>query len=41
VILAVSHKEFLEVDVRQFMLPEAVLYDVKAVLPHAWVDGRL
>jgi UDP-N-acetyl-D-galactosamine dehydrogenase len=41
VILAVSHKEFLETDVRQFMLPQAVLYDVKAVLPHAWVDGRL
>jgi len=41
VILAVSHKEFLETDVRQFMLPEAVLYDVKAVLPHVWVDGRL
>ncbi len=41
VILAVSHKEFLEMDVRQFLLPEAVLYDVKAVLPHAWVDGRL
>jgi UDP-N-acetyl-D-galactosamine dehydrogenase len=41
VILAVSHKEFLEMDVRQFMLPEAVLYDVKAVLPHTWVDGRL
>ncbi len=41
VILAVSHKAFLETDVRQFMLPEAVLYDVKAVLPHTWVDGRL
>jgi UDP-N-acetyl-D-galactosamine dehydrogenase len=41
VILAVSHKEFLETDVRQFMLPEAVLYDVKAVLPQTWVDGRL
>jgi UDP-N-acetyl-D-galactosamine dehydrogenase len=41
VILAVSHKEFLETDVRQLMLPEAVLYDVKAVLPHTWVDGRL
>jgi UDP-N-acetyl-D-galactosamine dehydrogenase len=41
VILAVSHKEFLETDVRQFMLPQAVLYDVKAVLPQAWVDGRL
>ncbi len=41
VILAVSHKEFLEMDIRQFMLPEAVLYDVKAFLPHTWVDGRL
>jgi UDP-N-acetyl-D-galactosamine dehydrogenase len=41
VILAVSHKEFLETDVRKFMLPQAVLYDVKAVLPQAWVDGRL
>jgi UDP-N-acetyl-D-galactosamine dehydrogenase len=41
VILAVSHKEFIATDIRVFQAPDAVLYDVKAVLPHAWVDGRL
>ncbi len=41
VILAVSHKEFIANDIRAFQAPDAVLYDVKAVLPHAWVDGRL
>jgi len=41
VILAVSHKEFIATDIRQFQAPNGVLYDVKAVLPHAWVDGRL
>lgn len=41
VILAVSHKEFIATDIRAFQAPEGVLYDVKAVLPHAWVDGRL
>ena len=41
VILAVSHKQFIATDIRAFQAPEGVLYDVKAVLPHAWVDGRL
>jgi UDP-N-acetyl-D-galactosamine dehydrogenase len=41
VILAVSHKEFLNADIRAFQAPGAVLYDVKSVLPQAWVDGRL
>ncbi len=41
VILAVSHKEFIAKDIRAFQAPDAVLYDVKAVLPQAWVDGRL
>ena len=41
VILAVSHKEFIATDIRAFQAPDSVLYDVKAVLPHAWVDGRL
>jgi UDP-N-acetyl-D-galactosamine dehydrogenase len=41
VILAVSHKEFIATDIRAFQAAEGVLYDVKAVLPHAWVDGRL
>jgi UDP-N-acetyl-D-galactosamine dehydrogenase len=41
VILAVSHIEFIATDIREFQATDAVLYDVKAVLPHAWVDGRL
>lgn len=41
VILAVSHKEFIATDIRTYQAQDAVLYDVKAVLPHAWVDGRL
>ena len=41
VILAVSHQEFIATDIRAFQAPDAVLYDVKAVLPHAWVNGRL
>ena len=41
VILAVSHKEFIATDIRAFQAQDAVLYDVKAVLPQAWVDGRL
>jgi UDP-N-acetyl-D-galactosamine dehydrogenase len=41
VILAVSHKEFIATDIRAFQATDAVLYDVKAVLPHVWVDGRL
>ena len=41
VILAVSHKEFLETDPRRYLLPEGVLYDVKSVLPKEWVNGRL
>jgi len=41
IILAVSHKEFIATDIRAFQAPDAVLYDVKAVLPYAWVDGRL
>lgn len=41
VILAVSHNEFTSVDIRQFQTGNGVLYDVKSVLPQAWVDGRL
>jgi UDP-N-acetyl-D-galactosamine dehydrogenase len=41
VILAVSHKEFLAVDVREFQATDGVLYDVKSALPLHWVDGRL
>ena len=40
VILAVAHKEFLELDVRSFV-NNGVLYDVKGILPKEIVDSRL
>lgn len=43
VVLAVAHKEFLDVDVRSLLKDPAkgVVYDVKGVLPKSQVDGRL
>ena len=40
VILAVAHKEFLDLDVRSFA-PSGVVYDVKGILPKEIVDSRL
>lgn len=40
VILAVAHKEFLELDIRSFV-KKGVLYDVKGILPKEIVDSRL
>jgi UDP-N-acetyl-D-galactosamine dehydrogenase len=40
VILAVAHKEFLELDVRSFA-PNGIVYDVKGILPKAIIDSRL
>ena len=41
VILGVAHKQFLELDVRQFVEENGVIYDVKGVLPRDIIDGRL
>lgn len=44
IVLAVAHREFLDLDVatlRSWGRPDAVIYDVKSVLPREWVDGRL
>lgn len=41
VILAVSHKEFLEIDVKSLVKEGGVVYDVKGILPREMVDGRL
>jgi UDP-N-acetyl-D-galactosamine dehydrogenase len=40
VILAVAHKEFLNLDVRSFA-PSGVVYDVKGILPKEMIDSRL
>ncbi|BDD10067.1 UDP-glucose/GDP-mannose dehydrogenase [Fulvitalea axinellae] len=41
VVLAVAHKEFLDMDIRDLCSPEGVIYDVKNILPKRAVDGRL
>lgn len=41
VILAVSHKEFAEIDVRSLVGDEGVVYDVKGILPRDIIDARL
>lgn len=41
VILAVAHKEFLDLDVKSFLNENGVVYDVKGVLPREIIDGRL
>jgi UDP-N-acetyl-D-glucosamine/UDP-N-acetyl-D-galactosamine dehydrogenase len=40
-ILAVSHNQFRELDIRQFVKSPGVIYDVKAVLDKNFIDGRL
>lgn len=40
VVLTVAHKEFLAMDLNAFMKEDAVLYDVKSILPQP-VSGRL
>ncbi|OKS88470.1 nucleotide sugar dehydrogenase [Mucilaginibacter polytrichastri] len=41
VILAVSHDEFMQIDLEKYCKPHRVIYDVKSILPKALVDGRL
>lgn len=42
VVLAVSHKEFGKVNMRDFLVEErGVVYDVKSFLPQSQVDARL
>jgi len=40
VILAVAHKEFLDLDIRSFC-PKGIVFDVKGVLPKETIDSRL
>lgn len=41
VILAVAHKEFLQMDIKALGKSVSVIYDVKSILPRDIVDGRL
>ncbi len=41
IILAVSHNEFLEISLDNLKSDDCVIFDVKSLLPHDSVDGRL
>lgn len=41
VILAVAHDEFKGMNIRNFVLPKHVIYDVKGIFDKTLVDGRL
>lgn len=41
IILAVAHREFLDLDIRTLLKEGGVVYDVKGILPRDLVDGRL
>ena len=41
VILAVSHREFCDFDISKYKKSNAVIYDIKGVLPVNIIDGRL
>lgn len=41
VILAVAHKEFLNIDIKSMLNENGLVYDVKGFLPRDIVDGRL
>jgi len=40
VVLTVAHKEFLDIDLQELLVPNGVLYDVKGILGEE-VHGRL
>lgn len=41
IILAVAHKEFIDLDLKKLVKEQGVIYDVKGVLDRGIVDGRL
>ena len=41
IILAVSHKEFLKLDIKSLVKKGGVVYDVKGFLDRNIIDGRL
>ena len=41
IILAVSHKEFLTLNFKDLLKENAVLYDIKSIIPITQIDARL
>lgn len=40
-ILAVAHQDFERMDISKYLKASSVVYDVKGILPHTNIDGRL
>jgi UDP-N-acetyl-D-galactosamine dehydrogenase len=41
IVLAVAHRQFLELDIAALKSSKAIVYDIKSVLPADLVDDRL
>jgi UDP-N-acetyl-D-glucosamine/UDP-N-acetyl-D-galactosamine dehydrogenase len=41
IVLAVAHNEFLTIDYKAIKNGNAVIFDIKGILPRDIVDGRL
>src|SRR5690606_29592969 len=41
IILAVAHKNFLELNIKTYLKEKAIIYDLKACLDRSLVDARL
>lgn len=41
IVLSVAHQEFLEVNLRDFLTPNGIIYDVKGILSKEITDSRL
>ena len=41
IILAVAHKEFLQIDIKSMVCKNGIIYDVKGILDRNIIDGRL
>lgn len=41
IVLAVAHKEFINFDLNKYKKSDAVVFDIKGILPRDLVDGRL
>ena len=41
IVLAVAHREFTDLNITDLRNSDAVVFDIKGILPRDWVDGRL
>jgi UDP-N-acetyl-D-galactosamine dehydrogenase len=41
IILAVSHRQFADLDIGKFKNPQSIVFDIKSALPKGVADARL